>query len=93
MAAKKGPTKAELEALARQEMILRVRASVEAGRGKSMFETDDPETLNRFHGAMCRCGVRRKPGGLSRFVVDDGLCTVHPGRAAQPFVPGAGGKS
>ncbi len=93
MAAKKGPTKAELELKARDEMIARVRVSVEAGRGKSMFETDDRETLDRFHGPMCRCGVRRKPGGLSLHVVDDGLCTVHPDKAAQPFVPGIGERS
>lgn len=91
MAARKGPTKAELEAKAREEMILRVRASVEAGRGKSMFDTDDPATLNRFHGVMCRCGVRRKPGGLSLHVTDDGLCPAHPDRPAQPYVPGVTG--
>jgi hypothetical protein len=53
----KGPTKAELEAIARQAMIERVRASVEEGRGKSMFEGAER------HGPMCRCGVPRKPPG------------------------------
>jgi len=80
----KPPTKAELEARAREEMILRVRASVAAGRGKSMF--DDPPAS---HGAMCRCGVPRKPAGISRHVNDDGLCTVHPDRPPQPWVLGA----
>lgn len=85
MAAKKGPTKAELEAKAREEMIVRVRASVEAGRGKSMFDG-----VTSSFGPMCRCGVYRKPPGLTRHVVDDGLCTVHPDKAAQPYVRGAG---
>jgi hypothetical protein len=74
---------------ARQEMTERIRQSIEEGRGRSMFDTDDPTDLDRFHGAMCRCGVPRKPAGISRHVADDGLCTVHPDRPAQPWVLGA----
>jgi hypothetical protein len=87
VAAKKGPTKVELEALAREEMVLRVRASVASGRGKSMF---DGEVRN--FGPMCRCGIRRKPSGISKHVADDGLCIVHPDKPPEPYVPGAGGK-
>lgn len=84
----KGPTKAELEALARQEMIVRVRASVAESRGRSMF--DDPDgSLDRMHGPMCRCGVPRKPPGTSRHVNDDGRCAVHPDRGPQPWTRGA----
>ncbi len=82
--AARGPTKAELEAQAREEMILRVRASVEEGRGKSMFDGE----VSSF-GPMCRCGVPRKPPGISKYINDDGLCTVHPDRPAQPWVRGA----
>ncbi len=86
----KGPTKAELEVRAREEMIARIRVSIAEGRGKSMFDIEDSSNLDRFHGAMCRCGIPRKPAGISRHVDDDGLCVVHPDRPAQPYVRGAG---
>lgn len=84
MVVKKGPTKAEREAAARQAMTERIRKSVEAGRGKSMF---DGEIAS--HGPQCRCGVPRKPPGISRHVNDDGLCVVHPDRPPQPWTRGA----
>lgn len=84
-ARKKAPTKAELEARKREEMILRVRASVEERRGKSMFDN-----AGASHGPMCRCGVPRKPPGISKHVNDDGRCTVHPDRPPQPWTRGAG---
>lgn len=73
----------------KDEMITRVRASIEAGKGRSMFDNPTP-AMNRLHAAMCRCGVPRKPSGISKHVNDDGLCTVHPDRPAQPWVRGAG---
>jgi hypothetical protein len=90
MAVKKGPTKAELEAKAREEMAKRIRVSVEEGRGKSMFDVDDSTDMDRMHGPMCRCGVPRKPPGISKHVNDDGRCTVHPDREPQPWTRGAG---
>jgi hypothetical protein len=84
MAAKKGPTKEQRAAEERRKMIERVRASVEERRGKSMF---DGATAS--HGPMCRCGVPRKPPGISKHVDDDGRCTVHPDRPPQPWVQGA----
>lgn len=74
------------------ELKEKIRLSAEATRGRSMFDppggvTDD---LDRFHGAMCRCGVARKPPGISAKVNDDGLCTVHPDKPPQPWVRGAG---
>lgn len=80
----KGPTKAELAAVAREEMILRVRRSVAEGRGKSMFDGAPAS-----HGPQCRCGVPRKPPGISKHVNDDGMCIVHPEREPQPYVRGA----
>lgn len=71
------------------ERMAEIRASVEAGRGRSMFD-DATEDMDRFHGPMCRCGVPRKPSGISRHVNDDGLCTVHPDRPPQPWVRGVG---
>lgn len=44
----------------------------------------------RSLGPTCRCGVRRKPAGLAKHVIDDGLCVVHPERPPQPYVPGVG---
>lgn len=87
MAARKGPTKAEIEAEARKAMISRIRASVADGRGKSMFD----DAVGVSHGPMCRCGVPRKPPGISKHVSDDGRCTVHPDRAPQPWTRGAEG--
>lgn len=43
-------------------------------------------------GPTCRCGVPRKPSGLSKHVNDDGKCTVHPNKPPEPYVPGAEGK-
>lgn len=72
------------------ERIAEIRASAEASRGRSMFDPADGNTtdLDRFHGAMCRCGVDRKPPGISKHVNDDGLCTVHPDRPPQKWVRG-----
>ena len=67
----------------------RIRESVEAGRGRSMFDTDDPTNLNRFHGAQCRCGVHRKPPGLALHMADDGSCPVHPDREPERWSRGA----
>jgi hypothetical protein len=63
-----------------------IRASVEEGRGRSMFDGAPAS-----HGAMCRCGLARKPPGLALHVQDDGICVVHPDRPPQPWVRGAGG--
>lgn len=67
-----------------------IRLSAEATRGKSMFDVEDSTNMDRFHGAMCRCGVDRKPPGLAKMVADDGLCTVHPDMPPQKWVRGAG---
>lgn len=67
-----------------------IAASAEASRGKSMFDVEDSSNMDRFHGAMCRCGVDRKPAGLARMVADDGLCTAHPNKPPQKWVRGAG---
>lgn len=67
-----------------------IAASVAQGRNRSMFDTDDPTDLDRFHGAQCRCGVPRKPSGLAKHVEDDGLCVVHPDQPVQPWTRGAG---
>ena len=64
-----------------------IRKSAEASRGRSMFDNPTPD-MDRFHGAMCRCGVPRKASGISKHVNDDGLCTVHPDRSPQPWVEG-----
>lgn len=69
------------------ERLEEIRASVVAGRGKSMFDDPTPE-MNRLHGPMCRCGVPRKPPGISRHVNDDGRCTVHSDQPPQPWVRG-----
>lgn len=73
----------------RPARLAEIRESVAAGRGKSMFADPTPE-MNRMHGAMCRCGVHRKPSGLARHVIDDGKCTVHPDGVPEPYVRGAG---
>lgn len=70
------------------ETKARIKESVEATRGKSMFP-DDPATPMALFGAQCRCGVRRKPPGLAKHVTDDGLCMVHPDRPPQPWTRGA----
>jgi hypothetical protein len=62
----------------------RIRESVEAGRGLSMFDQG-----GRKFGPNCRCGIHRKPPGLARHVADDGLCPVHPDREPQPWSRGA----
>lgn len=74
------------------DVVQRIRDSVIAGRGKSMFrEPGEPMPL---FGAQCRCGINRKPAGLAKHVEDDGLCIVHPEKPPQPWVRGAGhGKS
>jgi hypothetical protein len=66
------------------ETAARIRASVEKGRGKSMFPDDPAEGMPMF-GPQCRCGVPRKPPGA---VNDDGLCVVHPDRPPQPWTRG-----
>lgn len=68
------------------ELRAAIAVSVEEGRGKSMFDSASP----RMHGAMCRCGVPRKPPGLAKHVADDGLCPVHPGQPPQRWSRGAG---
>lgn len=68
--------------------LAEIRESVAASRGRSMFADPTPD-MDRFHGAMCRCGVHRKPKGLAVHSADDGLCTVHPERQPQPYVRGA----
>lgn len=75
-----------------EERKAEIRASAEATRGRSMFDPADGVTddLDRFHGAQCRCGVPRKPPGISRHVNDDGLCVVHPEVPPQKWVRGAG---
>lgn len=70
------------------ERVAEIRESVARGRGRSMFDDPTPD-MDRFHGPMCRCGVPRKPSGISKHVDDDGLCTVHPDGAPQPWVRGA----
>lgn len=82
MAAKKG------QASISPERVEEIKRSAEASRGRSMFDDPTPD-MDRFHAAMCRCGVHRKPSGLALHVVDDGLCTVHPDRPAEPYVRGA----
>lgn len=67
------------------EVKARIKESVEAGRGKSMFDSE-----TQRHGAMCRCGVPRKPPGIMKHVNDDGLCVVHPDKPPQPWTRGAG---
>lgn len=89
MAAPKKKTKADLEREAREAMTAWIRRSIEEGRGKSMFQDPTPE-MDRMHGPMCRCGVPRKAPGISKHMDDDGRCTVHPDRAPQPWVRGAG---
>lgn len=71
------------------ERLAEIRLSVQESHGRSMFAEPTPD-MNRFHAAMCRCGVHRKPAGISKHVNDDGRCTVHPERAPQPYVRGAG---
>lgn len=71
------------------EVRERIRASVEEGRGRSMFDNPTPE-MNRMHGVQCRCGVPRKPPGISKHVDDDGLCFVHPEQPPQQWTRGAG---
>jgi hypothetical protein len=70
-----------------QQRIEEIRQSARARRGRSMFADPTPE-MNRLHAPMCRCGVHRKPAGLSAHVQDDGKCTVHPDRPAEPYVRG-----
>ncbi len=41
-------------------------------------------------GPTCRCGVHRKPAGLTKHVIDDGKCIVHPDKPAEKYVRGAG---
>jgi hypothetical protein len=72
------------------EVRERIRASVEAGRGLSMFDNPTPE-MERMHGVQCRCGVPRKPGGISKHVDDDGICPAHPDKPPQSWTRGAGG--
>lgn len=84
MAAPKKKTKADLEREAREAMIARIRLSIEARRGKSMFD----DTPSRMHGPMCRCGIPRKAPGISMYVNDDGRCTVHPDRPPVIWVRG-----
>lgn len=67
------------------EVKERIRESVEAGRGKSMFDGANSKT----HAAMCRCGVPRKPPGISKHINDDGLCPVHPEAPPQRWTRGA----
>lgn len=75
------------------ELKASIRASAEAGRGKSMFDGGDDSTdLDRFHGAMCRCGVPRKPPGLAKHMNDDGRCAVHPDAPPQRWTRGAEGQ-
>lgn len=68
------------------DRLKEIRMSIAARHGKSMFEGAE----NRLFGPTCRCGIYRKPPGLAKHVIDDGLCTVHPEVAPQPYVPGAG---
>lgn len=81
--------KSSKKAAISEERLKEIAASAHSGRGKSMFDnpTDD---MNRFHRSTCRCGVPRKPPGISKHVDDDGLCTVHPDRPPQPWTRGAG---
>lgn len=72
------------------ERLEEIRASVRSGVGRSMFADPTPE-MNRMHGPMCRCGVARKPSGLSRHAADDGRCTIHPEKRPEPYVPGVKG--
>jgi hypothetical protein len=72
------------------ERLAEIRASVESGRGRSMFDDPTP-AMNRFHGPMCRCGVHRKGPGLARHSADDGRCTVHPEARPEPYVRGVSG--
>ncbi len=72
-----------------ERVAARIRASVESGRGKSMFP-DDPAAVMPLFGAQCRCGVPRKPPGIMKHVNDDGLCIAHPDRPPQPWTRGAG---
>lgn len=95
MAPRKAPAKNQCKLSCCQVSDARkeeIRLSAEATRGRSMFDPADGNTtdMDRFHGAMCRCGVDRKPPGISRMVNDDGLCTVHPDVAPQKWVRGAG---
>lgn len=71
------------------DVVQRIRDSVTAGRGRSMFPEDPDEPMPMF-GAQCRCGINRKPAGLAKHVQDDGLCIVHPDKPPQPWVRGAG---
>jgi hypothetical protein len=70
------------------DRLAEIRLSVAESRGRSMFADPTPD-MDRFHGAMCRCGVHRKPKGLAVHSADDGMCTVHPERQPQPYVRGA----
>lgn len=72
------------------ERLEEIRLSALAGRHKSMFDDPTPD-MDRFHGPTCRCGVRRKPPGLAKHVVDDGKCVIHTDKPPEPYVPGAGG--
>jgi hypothetical protein len=71
------------------ETVAAIRASVEASRGKSMFDSDDSTHMDRFHRSQCRCGIARRhvSQGLSKHGVDDGVCPVHPGRP-MPYIEG-----
>lgn len=69
------------------ERLAEIRESVEAGRHRSMFSDPTPD-MNRFHGPMCRCGVPRKPSGISRYVNDDGKCVIHAEELPEPYVRG-----
>lgn len=60
-------------------VVERIRASIREPRDDAWYDSLQP---------MCRCGLRRKPGGLSKHVDDDGQCFVHPGRPPEPYVPG-----
>ena len=71
------------------ELAAQIKASADATRGKSMFDVEDATNLDRFHGAMSRCGVPRKPPGISKHMDDDGLCVVHPDNPPQPWTRGA----
>lgn len=70
------------------ELKASIKASVEAGRGRSMFPDDPAEAMPLF-GANCRCGIHRKPPGLAKHVADDGTCPAHPDGPPQPWVRGA----
>lgn len=64
------------------DRVEEIRAGIEATRGRSMFAGSAPAV-------QCRCGVPRKPPGISKYVNDDGKCLVHPDREPERYTRGA----